>query len=94
MLGSLILYLKGMRILMFQLSGFWYKEPSVPTTRSPLQGAGRRSYDSSRRRGSSGLCSLVFPSFLLKGSIMATIFKASFLLKGSIRATIFKASFL
>ena len=24
MLGSLILYLKGMRIMMFQLSGFWY----------------------------------------------------------------------
>ena len=25
MLGSLILYLKGMRIIMFQLSGFYYK---------------------------------------------------------------------
>ena len=25
MLGSPILYLKGMRILMFQLSGFYYK---------------------------------------------------------------------
>ena len=25
MLGSLILYLKGMRIVMFQLSGFYYK---------------------------------------------------------------------
>ena len=25
MLGSLILYLKGMRIMMFQLSGFYYK---------------------------------------------------------------------
>ena len=24
MLGSLILYLKGMRIIMFQLSGFYY----------------------------------------------------------------------
>ena len=24
MLGSLILYLKGMRIMMFQLSGFYY----------------------------------------------------------------------
>ena len=24
-LGSLILYLKGMRIMMFQLSGFYYK---------------------------------------------------------------------
>ena len=26
MLGSLILYLKGMRIMMFQLSGFYYTE--------------------------------------------------------------------
>ena len=26
MLGSPILYLKGMRILMFQLSGFYYKK--------------------------------------------------------------------
>ena len=26
MLGSLILYLKGMRIVMFQLSGFYYKD--------------------------------------------------------------------
>ena len=25
MLGSLILYLKGMRIMMFQLSGFYYR---------------------------------------------------------------------
>ena len=25
MLGSLILYLKGMRIMMFQLSGYYYK---------------------------------------------------------------------
>ena len=25
MLGSLILYLKGMRIVMFQLSGFYYR---------------------------------------------------------------------
>ena len=25
MLGSLILYLKGMRIVMFQLSGFFYR---------------------------------------------------------------------
>ena len=27
MLGSLILYLKGMRLMMFQLSGFYYKGP-------------------------------------------------------------------
>ena len=27
MLGSLILYLKGMRIMMFQLSGFYYRVP-------------------------------------------------------------------
>ena len=26
MLGSLILYLKGMRLMMFQLSGFYYIE--------------------------------------------------------------------
>ena len=29
MLGSLILYLKGMRIMMFQLSGYYYKV--IPT---------------------------------------------------------------
>ena len=28
-LGSLILYLKGMRIMMFQLSGFYYKVSSL-----------------------------------------------------------------
>ena len=27
MLGSLIIYLKGMRAMMFQLSGFYYKTP-------------------------------------------------------------------
>ena len=27
MLGSLIIYLKGMGRMMFQLSGFYYKEP-------------------------------------------------------------------
>ena len=31
MLGSLILYLKGMRIMMFQLSGFYYT-PQPPET--------------------------------------------------------------
>ena len=30
MLGSLILYLKGMRMMMFQLSGFYYKPPKPP----------------------------------------------------------------
>ena len=30
MLGSLILYLKAMRILMFQLSGFYYKGLRCP----------------------------------------------------------------
>ena len=30
-LGSLILYLKGMRIMMFQLSGYYYK-PLDPKT--------------------------------------------------------------
>ena len=31
MLGSLVLYLKGIRIMMFQLSGFYYnpKEPTL-----------------------------------------------------------------
>ena len=33
MLGSLILYLKGMRIMMFQLSGFYC---SLPQTLNPL----------------------------------------------------------
>ena len=31
MLGSLILYLKGMRIMMFQLSGFYYKLNTKPS---------------------------------------------------------------
>ena len=30
-LGSLILYLKGMRIMMFQLSGFYYKYQHSPS---------------------------------------------------------------
>ena len=29
MLGSLILYLKGMRIMMFQLSGYYYRPQAV-----------------------------------------------------------------
>ena len=29
MLGSLIVYLKGMRILMFQLSGIYHKRSSI-----------------------------------------------------------------
>ena len=37
MLGSLILYLKGMRIMMFQLSGFYCK-PLM--RRSPFRGVG------------------------------------------------------
>ena len=32
LLGSLILYLKGMRIVMFQLSGFYY---SLPKSHDP-----------------------------------------------------------
>ena len=41
MLGSLILYLKGVRIMMFQLSGFYCRElnmseSGVPSTRAPL----------------------------------------------------------
>ena len=37
MLGSLIVYLKGMRIMMFQLSGYYYK----PQTANPaLPGEG------------------------------------------------------
>ena len=35
MLGSLILYLKGMRIMMFQLSGFYYKAPTTQTPKPP-----------------------------------------------------------
>ena len=32
MLGSLILYLKGMGIMMFQLSGFWDRQAFRPPT--------------------------------------------------------------
>ena len=35
MLGSLILYLKGMRIMMFQLSGFYYMFHSITAPKSP-----------------------------------------------------------
>ena len=37
MLGSPILYLKGMRIVMFQLSGFYYRkpEPTCSATQMP-----------------------------------------------------------
>ena len=34
-LGSLILYLKGMRIMMFQLSGFYYKGTLIETLKDP-----------------------------------------------------------
>ena len=37
MLGSLLLYLKGMRIMMFQLSGYYYIDPlKVPQSSSFL----------------------------------------------------------
>ena len=35
MLGSPILYIKGMRILMFQLSGFHYKNQTVVSLNLP-----------------------------------------------------------
>ena len=34
-LGSLILYLKGMRRMMFQLSGFYYKAPILLIVPNP-----------------------------------------------------------
>ena len=38
-LGSLILFLKGMRRMMFQLSGFYYKcEDLNEQSRAPLKG--------------------------------------------------------
>ena len=37
-LGSLILYLKGMRILMFQLSGFYYTILGVPYIKYSIMG--------------------------------------------------------
>ena len=37
MLGSLILYLKGMRRMMFQLSGFYYKPDCKPLDSQRLQ---------------------------------------------------------
>ena len=36
-LGSLILYLKGMRIIMFQLSGFYYRFLRVQASPKPIQ---------------------------------------------------------
>ena len=54
MLGSLVLYLRGMRILMFQLSGFYYSVLPTLTSEPVLLGrrilkgrpAGKRSTDS------------------------------------------------
>ena len=40
MLGPLILYLKGMRIMMFQLSGFYYN--AAPKAMSRVWGLGYR----------------------------------------------------
>ena len=39
MLGSLILYHKGMRIMMFQLSGFYYRQTDCPWIRERCGGA-------------------------------------------------------
>ena len=43
MLGSIILYLKGMRIMMFQLSGFCYKSYGLTNTLEAIPGAIRES---------------------------------------------------
>ena len=43
MLGSLILYLEGTRIVMFQLSGFYYKPMNTPTKRYCYYGYGSKS---------------------------------------------------
>ena len=44
MLGSLILYLKGMRRMMFQLSGFYYNKHSA--TGGLREGTGRKMQES------------------------------------------------
>ena len=51
MLGSLILYLKGMRIMMFQLSGFYYTyTPESRQAQTPrFQGLGLRVWGSGFR---------------------------------------------
>ena len=53
MLGSLILYFKGMRILMFQLSGFYYRV-SVSSTSQRLPKCSVRA----DRTGAKGLIQL------------------------------------
>ena len=53
MLGSLILYLKGMRIVMFQLSGFYCRSPTDPSIQLRLQPSG-----SLRPKAGGGLCGL------------------------------------
>ena len=42
MLGFLILYLKGMRIMMFQLSGYYFKlfSPTLRDSMTALRGLG------------------------------------------------------
>ena len=42
MLGSLILYLKGMRIMMFQLSGFYYNPDSRKLKETQYELKGRQ----------------------------------------------------
>ena len=57
-LGSLILYLKGMRIMMFQLSGYYYKplnpQPlklSTPEERSPYNPQNPKPYSEPQKVG-------------------------------------------
>ena len=49
MLGSLVLYLKGMRRMMFQLSGFYYKGFYKGSIRVPLKGSFKGFYKGSLR---------------------------------------------
>ena len=45
MLGSLILYLKGMRICMFQLSGFYCNENSTRRTAEGMEDGGESQFE-------------------------------------------------
>ena len=54
MLGSLMLCLKGMRRMMFQLSGFYYKGFYKGSIRVPLKGSCKGFYKGSLRVPSKG----------------------------------------
>ena len=74
MLGSLIIFLKGMRRMMFQLSGFYYNPSKPYSIRKPLdsrsagQQQGYQTADPYQRLGPSGTLIQEFPK--IRGTLV------------------------